>query len=78
MSFSPLRLSIARKRAMLNKKGFSDAIGVTQHAVVRWEKGQAEKWWKNGSSEVKKVNCPGEGWVRGRLKSWNPRAGKTY
>ena len=41
MSFDPVRLSIARERAMLNKKGPADATGVSQHAVVRREKGQA-------------------------------------
>jgi Zn-dependent peptidase ImmA (M78 family) len=58
MSFSPLRLSIARKRAMLNKKGFSDAIGVTQHAVVRWEKGQAVPTPENITAIVKALGFP--------------------
>lgn len=42
MSFSSARLSIARKRRMLNKKELSEACSVAQHTVVRWEKGEAE------------------------------------
>ena len=42
-----------------------------------WVKGQAEKWWKKDGIEVKQITNPGTGWERGRLKSWNPLAGKT-
>lgn len=42
MQFNPNRLSIARKRRMLNKKGFAEKIGVAQHTVIRWEKGNTD------------------------------------
>lgn len=25
-------------------------------------------WWNNGSINTRKANCPGDGWIRGRLK----------
>lgn len=37
--FNPMRLSIARKRRLLNKKGFADLVGVTAHTATRWENG---------------------------------------
>jgi len=39
MSFSPSRLSIARKRAMLTKKALAEACGLAQHTVTRCENG---------------------------------------
>ena len=27
-------------------------------------------WWNNGIEQVKVFECPGEGWVRGRLGKW--------
>lgn len=39
MPFNPNRLSIARKRRLLNKKGFADLVGVTPHTIVRCEAG---------------------------------------
>lgn len=58
MSFNPSRISIARKRVMLNKKGFADAIGVSQHAVVRWEKGQAVPTPENMAEIVRVLGFP--------------------
>lgn len=39
MNFNPNRLSVARKRRLLNKKGFADLAGVTPHTVMRCEAG---------------------------------------
>ncbi len=39
MKFNPNRLSIARKRRLLNKKGFADLVGITPHTAVRCEAG---------------------------------------
>jgi Zn-dependent peptidase ImmA (M78 family)/transcriptional regulator with XRE-family HTH domain len=39
MPFNPTRLSIARQRRLLNKKGFADLVGVTPHTATRWEQG---------------------------------------
>jgi Zn-dependent peptidase ImmA (M78 family)/DNA-binding XRE family transcriptional regulator len=39
MPFNPNRLSIARKRRLLNKKGFADLAGVSLHTAVRCEAG---------------------------------------
>jgi Zn-dependent peptidase ImmA (M78 family)/DNA-binding XRE family transcriptional regulator len=39
MPFNAIRLSIARQRRLLNKKGFADLVGVTAHTSSRWELG---------------------------------------
>ena len=39
MNFNPTRLSVARKRRLLNKKGFADLVGMTSHTVSRCEIG---------------------------------------
>jgi len=38
-TFNPSRLTIARKRRLLNKKSFADSVGVASHTVTRWENG---------------------------------------
>jgi Zn-dependent peptidase ImmA (M78 family)/DNA-binding XRE family transcriptional regulator len=40
--FTPGRLSLARRRRGLTKKGFADAIGVTPHTVLRYESGEID------------------------------------
>lgn len=40
MRFNPIRLSIARKRRMLTKKGFADLVGVAVHTIIRCEQGE--------------------------------------
>jgi len=42
VKFNPARLSIARRRQLLNKKHFADLIGVDLRTIVRWERCQAE------------------------------------
>jgi transcriptional regulator with XRE-family HTH domain len=37
--FTPGRLSLARKRRRLTKKGLATALGVTPHTVLRYESG---------------------------------------
>lgn len=37
--FNPVRLTIARKRRLLNKKRFADLVGVSAHTATRWENG---------------------------------------
>lgn len=37
--FTPKRLSVARRRKRLTKKGLAEAIGVTPHTVLRYESG---------------------------------------
>lgn len=37
--FNPTRLVVARKRRMLTKKAFAEALGVAAHTVTRWESG---------------------------------------
>jgi len=39
MNFNPKRLSIARKRRLLNQKGFAELARIAAHTVSRWEKG---------------------------------------
>lgn len=38
--FNPNRLSIARKRRLLNKKEFADLVGVSAHTITRCEQGE--------------------------------------
>ncbi len=38
--FTPARLSLARRRRGLTKKGFASALGVTPHTVLRYENGE--------------------------------------
>lgn len=54
MSFNPARLSIARKREMLTKTAFADAVGVTRQAVVKWDDHVSEPTPEN-LEEVERV-----------------------
>jgi Zn-dependent peptidase ImmA (M78 family)/DNA-binding XRE family transcriptional regulator len=40
MAFNPTRLSVARQRRQLSKKGFADLVGVTAHTITRCELGE--------------------------------------
>jgi Zn-dependent peptidase ImmA (M78 family)/DNA-binding XRE family transcriptional regulator len=40
MPFNPQRLSIARKRRLLNQKGLAEKVGVAAHTISRCEQGQ--------------------------------------
>jgi Zn-dependent peptidase ImmA (M78 family)/DNA-binding XRE family transcriptional regulator len=60
MPFNPTRLGIARKRRLLNKKGFAELLGVTQHTVVRWEKGETEPTPESIVSFAHALNFPVE------------------
>lgn len=42
MPFNPTRLSIARQRRLLNKKGFADLVGLSAHTITRCEQGETE------------------------------------
>jgi Zn-dependent peptidase ImmA (M78 family)/DNA-binding XRE family transcriptional regulator len=53
-----MRLSIARKRRLLNKKGFAELIGVAQHTSVRWEKGENEPSPENVEAFAKALKFP--------------------
>lgn len=45
--FNPVRLSIARKRRLLNKKQFADLVGVAAHTATRWENGDTPPFDEN-------------------------------
>ena len=47
MTFNPARLSIARKRKMLNKKTFAERIGVQALTITRWELRRSEPTSEN-------------------------------
>src|SRR5438270_3242284 len=49
MSFNPMRLSIARKRRLLNKKRFAELAGVAVHTVIRCEKGGTDPTPENAA-----------------------------
>jgi transcriptional regulator with XRE-family HTH domain len=38
--FSPTRLTVARKRRRLTKKDLAEAVGLTAHAILRYESGE--------------------------------------
>src|SRR5277367_5098119 len=58
MSFSPARLSIARKRRLLNKKRFAELVGVVAHTVVRCEKGETEPTPENVAAFARVLRFP--------------------
>lgn len=60
MTFSPSRLSIARKRMMLNKKGFAEKTGLSQHTIVRTEKGLTDPTDENIDTFVRELGFPRE------------------
>lgn len=60
MTFNPSRLSVARKRRLLNKKALAELCNVTQRTLVRWEKGQTEPTVQNIDSFVKALKYPRE------------------
>jgi Zn-dependent peptidase ImmA (M78 family)/DNA-binding XRE family transcriptional regulator len=60
MEFNPARLSIARKRRLLNKKGFAEIAGVAQHTVVRCEKGETKPTPEHVASFARALQFPVE------------------
>jgi Zn-dependent peptidase ImmA (M78 family)/DNA-binding XRE family transcriptional regulator len=58
VTFNPSRLSIARKRRLLNKKELSDLCGLAQHTIVRWEKRQAYPTSQNVDALAAVLNYP--------------------
>lgn len=60
MSFNPMRLGIARKRRLLNKKRFAELAGVAVHTVIRCEKGETEPTADNMETFAKVLRFPVE------------------
>jgi Zn-dependent peptidase ImmA (M78 family)/DNA-binding XRE family transcriptional regulator len=60
MSFSPMRLGIARKRRLLNKKRFAELARVAAHTVIRCEKGETEPTTENVATFAKVLRFPVE------------------
>jgi Zn-dependent peptidase ImmA (M78 family)/DNA-binding XRE family transcriptional regulator len=58
VKFNPTRLSIARKRRMLNKKALADLIGVEPHTIVRWERCQTEPTPENVFAIARDLQYP--------------------
>ncbi|MBD9373452.1 XRE family transcriptional regulator [Rhizobium sp. ARZ01] len=56
--FNATRLSIARQRRLLNKKGFADLIGVTAQTVTRWELGAVIPTAENITAFSKALGFP--------------------
>jgi len=57
-TFNPSRLSIARKRRLLNKKGFADLVGVAAHTITRCEQGQSKPSSDNIVKFAETLNFP--------------------
>jgi Zn-dependent peptidase ImmA (M78 family)/DNA-binding XRE family transcriptional regulator len=60
MPFNPMRLGIARKRRLLNKKGFAGLANVATHTVIRCEKGETEPTPENVETFAKTLGFPVE------------------
>jgi len=58
MKFNPSRLSIARKRRMLNKKALAGKIGVNSHTISLWDKGETEPAPDNVQEFVRVLGYP--------------------
>lgn len=58
MEFNPKRLSIARKRRLLNQKRFAELVGVTSHTVSRCEKGLHDPTDETVEAFVKVLGFP--------------------
>ena len=58
MTFNPKRLSIARKRRLLNQKRFAERAGVAPHTVSRCEMGQHVPTDENVDAFAKALNYP--------------------
>jgi len=58
VKFNPTRLSIARKRRMLNKKDFAEKIEVATHTAVRWENNQTEPTLENITAFARVLKYP--------------------
>ncbi len=60
MSFNPDRLSIARKRRMLTKKGLAELVGVAEHTVGRCENGETDPSQENIEAFARVLGYPKE------------------
>jgi Zn-dependent peptidase ImmA (M78 family)/transcriptional regulator with XRE-family HTH domain len=54
-TFNSTRLVVARKRRMLTKKAFAEAIGVAQHTITRWELGSTSVPTDENVSAISRV-----------------------
>lgn len=58
VKFNPSRLSIARKRRMLNKKALADSIHAERHTIERWERCETDPTPENVDALVAVLNYP--------------------
>ena len=70
------KISEAKKGRVLSeetKKKMSEAkIGIEKSEETKKKMGEAKKgmlFWNNGTKTIRSKECPGEGWVRGRIRS---------
>jgi hypothetical protein len=61
-----------RRKLSENAKGENNSFYGKKHTNESKKKQSQSKmghvWWNNGEIEKKKVKCPGDGWVRGKIK----------
>jgi Zn-dependent peptidase ImmA (M78 family)/DNA-binding XRE family transcriptional regulator len=72
MPFNASRLSVARKRRQLSKKGFADLVGVASHTVTRWEHGETDPSEANIARFADVLRFPVEFFFRGNLEEADP------
>ena len=70
------KISEAKKGRVLSeetKKKMGEAkIGIKKSEETKKKMGEAKKgmkWWNNGTKTIRSKECPGEGWIRGRIMS---------
>ena len=72
MRFNPLRLSIARKRRLLTKKGFADLVGVAAHTIIRCEHGETIPTDENVAKFAEVLGFPIEFFYRADVEVADP------
>lgn len=72
--FTPSRLTIARERRRLTKKGLAEAIGVTPHSVLRYEAGEIAPADEVLDRIVRVLNFPREFFFRPDIDGPNPES----
>lgn len=72
MVFNPVRLSIARKRRMLTKKGFADLVGVAVHTIIRCEQGETNPADETVAKFAEVLDFPVEFFHRSNIEMADP------
>jgi len=72
MEFNPTRLSAARQRRQLSKKGFADLVGVSSHTITRCEQGDTQPTPENIGKFAQVLGFPVEFFYRNNIEIADP------